>query len=338
MPRRNRRVRVNWESLDWKILDRLRDNFLSGAAADGPYWHTLTDLACYDFTFGQRIGWKWDAVLRELKLRDWTPPTGATVLDWGCGSGIAGRRVVEFFGAANFSRLLVHDRSALAMDFAEHQGRTVFPQLAVERASHRFLQGNEQVDVLVASHVLNELHGPDLAGLLALMARARTILWVEPGNHEVSRVLGSWRKKLLSAGLQAVAPCPHQAACGVLAAGHDRHWCHFFATPPAGIYADSGWVKFGQRAGIDLRSLPYSFLVLDRREPAAPAGLSRIIGEPRFYKGYAKIFSCDAGGVQELMVQKRDAPALLKALKYAVAPTLHRWTHAGGRITKIEPL
>ena len=330
---------MNWESLDWEILDRLRDNFLSGtAAAGGPYWHTLTDLECYDFTYGERIGWKWDAVLHELKLRHWAPPPGATVLDWGCGSGIAGRRVVEFLGAANGARLLVHDHSALAMDFAEHRGRAAFPRLAVDRASHRYLQGDEPIDMLVVSHVLNELDDPAHAELRTLAARAGTVLWVEPGTHEVSRALGGWRKKLLSTGLKAVAPCPHQAACSVLAAGNDRHWCHFFAAPPAGIYADSGWVKFGQRAGIDLRSLPYSFLALDRREPATPAGFSRIIGEPRFYKGYAKVFSCDTGGVQELMLQKRDAPELLKTLKHAADPVLHRWTHAGGRITKIEPL
>jgi hypothetical protein len=356
MPRRNRRARVNWESLDWEILDRLRDNFLSGTAAGGPYWHTLTDLECYDFTYGERIGWKWDAVLRELKLRRWAPPPGATLLDWGCGSGIAGRHVVEFLGADNCTRLLVHDHSALAVDFAEHQDRAAFPRLAVERASHRYLQGDEPIDVLVVSHVLNELDDPARAELRTLAARAGTVLWVEPGTHEVSRELGGWRKRLLSTGLKAVAPCPHQAACGVLAAGNDRHWCHFFATPPAGIYADSGWVKFGQRAGIDLRSLPYSFLALDRRPAAAlherrddadpdgghgpplQAGLSRIIGEPRFYKGYAKVFSCDAGGVQELMLQKRDAPELLKTLKHAADPVLHRWTHAGSRITKIAPL
>ena len=327
---------MNWESLDWEVLDRLRENFLSGAAAGGAYWHTLTDLECYDFTYGERIGWKWDAVLQELKLRDWRTPAGATVLDWGCGSGIASRRVVEFFGATSFARLLVHDHSALAMDFAWHHGRRRFPHLAVERATPRFLQGDEPIDVLVVSHVLNELHDPDLAGLIALMGRAGSILWVEPGTHEVSRVLGHWRKKLVGP-LHVVAPCPHQAACGVLAAGNERHWCHFFAHPPAAIYADSGWVKFGQRAGIDLRSLPYSFLALDRRFFAAPAGYSRIIGEPRHYKGYAKIFNCDAGGVNELMLQKRDAPELFKALKHASAPALHHWTHAHGRITQIDP-
>ena len=343
---------MNWASLDWEVLDRLRETFLSAARTDGAYWHTVTDLECYDFTFGERIGWKWDAVLRELQLRHWAPPAGATMLDWGCGSGIAGRRVAGFFGAAGFARLLVHDRSPLAMDFAEHRGRKQFPQLPVERASRRYLEGDEPIGLLVLSHVLNELDDTARAELTALCARAESILWVEPGTHEVSRSLGQWREKLRRGSLTAVAPCPHQAPCGVLAAGNERHWCHFFAAPPAGIHADSGWVKFGQRAGIDLRSLPYSFLALDRRPVAAlyerrdpdgghrpplQTGYSRIIGEPRRYKGYAKIFNCDAGGVTELQLQKRDAPELFKALKHAPGPALYRWTHAGGRITRIEP-
>ena len=378
---------MNWESLDWDILDRLRETFLSADKTAGPYWHTITDLECYDFTYGERVGWKWDAVLRELRLRELSPVPGGTILDWGCGSGIAGRRVVEFFGAANFTRLLVHDHSGLALDFAEHRGRQAFPTLPVERASVRDLRGDEPIGLLVVSHVVNELDENARAELTELCARARAILWVEPGTHEVSRALGGWREKLCSTGLQVVAPCPHQAACGVLAAGNERHWCHFFAPPPAGVYADSGWVKFGQRAGIDLRSLPYSFIALDRRtvgralrptpnnqsvgdkprptdlsdtdlsriigdQPSpslrstgprlvmegSQAGLSRIIGEPRHYKGYAKIFNCDASGVTELMLQKRDAPELFKALKHGADPSLHHWTHENGRITRIDPL
>lgn len=327
---------MNWETLDWEILDRLRGTFLSDAKSAGPYWHTITDLECYNLTYGERIGWKWDAVLTEAKQRNWTPPAGATVLDWGCGSGVAGRRVIDFFGPENITALRVHDHSELAMDFAEHHGRKLYPRLDVSRADTRFLRGSGPIGVLVLSHVLNELDETARAELAELCARAQTILWVEPGTHEVSRALGGWREKLRPAGLQAVAPCPHHAACGVLAAGNERHWCHFFASPPASLYADSDWVKFGQRAGIDLRALPYSFLVLDRRPFAATPGLSRILGEPRHYKGYAKVFACDAAGVAELMLQKRDAPELFKALKQGTAPTLHRWTHANGRITPIQ--
>ena len=328
---------MNWESLDWEVLDRLRQNFLSGAAAHGPYWHTITDLECYNFTYGQRIGWKWDAVLAELQRRQWRPPPGAVVLDWGCGSGVAGRNVVDFFGAASFAKLIVHDHSALALDFAEHHARQRFPALAIGRSTPRLLAGDEPIGLLVLSHVLNELHEADLIGLGKLLNRAMSVLWVEPGNHEVSRVLGQWRRKLAPA-FNVVAPCTHQAACGVLAAGNEQHWCHFFAPPPAGIQADSGWVKFGQRAGIDLRSLPYSFLALDRRPANQAAGWSRVIGEPRLYKGYAKIFNCDAGGVAELTLQKRTDPALFKELKRAGAPLVCRWTRDGGAVTAVEKL
>ena len=328
---------MNWESLDWEVLDRLRETFLTDKKSAGPYWHTITDLESYNLTYGERIGWKWEAVIAELKQRNWAPPAAATLLDWGCGSGIAGRRVVEAFGPDRFRQVFVHDHSELAMDFSTHIARENFPQLEVARADVRLLRGVEPIGVLVVSHVLNELDEIARADLAALCARAETILWVEPGTHEVSRALGGWRETLRATGLVPVAPCPHAAQCGVLAAGNERHWCHAFASPPANLYADSCWVKFGQRAGIDLRSLPYCFLALDRRNTPAAATHSRIIGHPRIYKGYAKVFNCDAGGVTELMLQKRDAPDLFKALKRGEAPALVRWTHANGRVSRIEP-
>ncbi len=352
---------MTWETLDWEVLDRLRETFLSGDKTAGPYWHTITDLECYDFTYGERIGWKWDAVLRELKAMNWSPgdatsPKPITILDWGCGSGIAGRRVVAAFGTTNFSRLIVHDHSQLALDYAEHHGRKAFPGFTVERATVRDLRGEEPIGLLVISHVVNELTDIARAELDALCERAQAILWVEPGTHEVSRALGAWREKLRSR-FRVIAPCPHQGTCGVLTAGNERHWCHFFAAPPTGLYADSGWVKFGQRAGIDLRSLPYSYLVLDTRSAGSalaptslaqtavavssdPTGkelpLSRLIGDAKVFKGYAKVFACDEAGVAELMLQKRDAPVLFKGLKQGTAPSLHRWTHENGRITRIE--
>ncbi|MEO6244773.1 MAG: hypothetical protein ABIQ12_04995, partial [Opitutaceae bacterium] len=108
---------MTWEDLDWNALGRLRAKFLSGTAATGPYWETRADLACYDFTYAERIGWKWDQVLRELRLRGWKP-AARNVLDWGCGSGIAARRVISFFGAENFDALTVWDHSPVACDFA----------------------------------------------------------------------------------------------------------------------------------------------------------------------------------------------------------------------------
>ncbi len=282
---------MNWASLDWAALDRLRETFLTGSSGD--YWRSRSDLDNYDFTYGQRIAWKWEAVLAELKRLNWTPPVDM-VLDWGCGSGIAGRRVRDFF---RLKSLRVYDRSTLAMDYAVEAG-------------HAARWSDEPPGVLVLSHVLNEiLDAP------AVIDRADAVLWVEPGTHADSRALIAMREQLRET-FHVVAPCTHQAGCGMLMPENDRHWCHFFAEPPVGIMADPNWVRFAQRAGIDLRSVPYSYLVLDRKSSAA--GGARVIGEPRFYRGHAKLLNCQSDGVREVTIQKRDDPELFRRLKKGV--------------------
>ena len=331
------------KNLDWRALDRLRDGFLNGTAAHGPYWQSASDLAAYDLTYGERIGWKWDAVLRELRLRGWTPPAHATtsgesrrtVLDWGCGSGVAGRRVAAFFGAENFSALHLHDHSPEAVAFATRTARATFPHLGVPR----WRPDSEPIGLLVLSHVLNELGPEARAGLLVLARRAAAILWIEPGTHADSRALQQIREELRGE-FHVVAPCTHQTACGLLAPGREHDWCHHFAPPPPAAFTDGNWVKFGARAGIDLRSVPYSFLALDRRAGAATPsdGLSHIIGRPKYFKGYVRFLNCDATGAAELMLQKRDDPALFKQLDRERGPLLYRWRREGNRALSGEPL
>ena len=348
---------MTWTDIDWAALDRLRGRFLRGAAGHEAYWTSPGDLANYDFTFGERIGWKWDAVFRELDLRGWKPScaamfdrehpsasvdrSGPAVLDWGCGSGVAGRRVVRWLGADRVAVLRVWDRSALAAGFAAGAAHACFPGLTVEQLTPGFFAGNEPIGVLVISHVLNELPAGDLRALRGLASRASVILWVEPGTPEVSRALIEIREQLRGR-FRLIAPCTHQAECGLLASANARHWCHHFAAPPPAIFADSNWVKFGQRAGIDLRSLPYSFLALERTArgpaPAGAADLARVIGEPRVYKGFAKVLSCDAAGVRELTLQKRDAPELLRELRRPANPLVVHWTREGDKVVGGELL
>ena len=187
---------MNWTALDWKTLDRLREGFLSGSAAKGPYWKSRDDLAHYDATYAERIGWKWDAVLRELKLRGWAPRV-RTVLDWGCGSGIAGRRTIAAFGPEAFDELRVWDHSPLAMEFAGEAAGKQFPALRVGSATAGFLGGDEPIGLLVISHVLTELPAAALAGLRKLIARAEAVIWVEPGTHAVARQLQQIREESL---------------------------------------------------------------------------------------------------------------------------------------------
>ena len=321
---------VTWETLDWGALDGLRRRFLEGSPTDGPYWRAWSDLASYDFTYAQRIGWKWDAVLGELARRGWQPPPGP-LLDWGCGSGIAGRRVLDFYGPAHFGVLRLDDRAPLAVRFAQAAAREAFPGLRV----HPWDGSKDPFVTLVVSHVLNELDAAGRARLGALLARAGAVLWVEPGTYADSRALIAFREEWL-ADFGVVAPCTHAARCGMLNAHNAPHWCHHFATPPPGLLNDGGWVRFGQRAGIDLRSIPYSFLVLERRglRPPAPGSLdeewSHVIGSPRLYKGYAKILNCSREDVAEVAVWQRDNPDLIRAYKKGGGPTLLRGHAAGG--------
>ncbi len=326
---------MTWEDLDWPALDRLRAGFLEGAPNSGPYWKSTSDLASYDFTYGERIGWKWDHVLRELKQRGWAP-SSRSVFDWGCGSGVAARRVISFFGADHFDSLLVWDHSPVAGDFAAEAATRAFPTLNVAQATPGFLTSAEPVGLLIISHVLNELPPEALDGLRALVARAEAVLWVEPGTHAVSRSLGALREEFRP-HFTVVAPCTHQNACPVLANGNERDWCHHFAPAPSEIFANSDWVKFGQRAGIDLRSLPYCFLALDRSPAAAaPAGLARIIGRPEHFKPYARVLNCDATGLAELTLLKRSDPALYKQLDRTKEPLVYRWRREGNSILGLE--
>ena len=68
---------------------------------------------------------------------------------------------------------------------------------------------------------------------------------------------------------------------------------------------------------MDLRALPYAFLVTEQRTLATalrePSDLQRILGWPRVYKGYARALVCGVEGVAELEVPQRAAPVVYKA-------------------------
>ena len=322
----------HWSSLDLATLRKLRTRFIERTAGERDYWKSAHELALYDATFGERIGWKWDAVLAELSARGWQPRS-RRVLDWGCGSGIAGRRVLAEW--PHIESLALHDRSSLARRFASERARTAHPQATLSEA-----RDVGPGTLLVLSHVLSELPSSELPALLALSRQAGEIIWVEAGTHVDSRRLVSEVREALLPEFSVVAPCTHQAQCGMLAGRNAPHWCHHFAPVPSAIFRDGKWVEFGRDLGIDLRSLPYSFLVLER--PAAhaqmPPDFSRVIGRPREATGYCKVLSCQADGVSEFMLQKRDAPELHRAFHKGRAGSTYRWSIERGRIVGGEPM
>jgi len=310
---------------DWQALDRLREIFLSGGGRHRDYWETDADLASYDATFAQRIGWKWDHVLAELAQRGWRP-LRAGLLDWGCGSGIAARAYLDHFGSEAVTQVYFWDRSPRARRFAVDRARRKYPGLAV------FEGLPSRLELVLLSHVLTELTAEQVEPLLALLGRAEAVLWVEPGTHDASRRLIEARERLRGT-FQVVAPCTHGAPCGLLAPGNEAHWCHHFAASPPAVFTDPFWGRFARLASVELRSLPLSYLVLDKRpQPALPLGAVRVIGRPRVFKAQATALACDAEVVGEFELRKRDQPAVFRRWSKGNCPGWQVWERVAGRI------
>ncbi len=300
------------EKIAWQIAEQLRDRFLSTEALrydNADYWRSLTVLKVYDETFGQRIGWKWNAVIDELLRKAISFPE--IILDWGAGTGIATRRLLTSY-SGDVKEVRLFDRSSLALEFAKGKITSDFPDIAVTTTSEG-LSAPEKPFALVISHVLGELTTQASASLIRLAESAQLILWVEPGTPELSLKLISIREKLRDR-FSVVAPCPHQNTCGLLGA-NSRDWCHFFASPPQEVFHSSFWREFSQKLKIDLRSLPVSFLVLARIATAKPKTLSRVIGRPRDYKGVVKALLCEpTGQVEERSFIKSKSKSLCQGL------------------------
>jgi hypothetical protein len=97
----------------------------------------------------------------------------------------------------------------------------------------------------------------------------------------------------------------------------ENDWCHFFAHAPTEFHQSGFWREFSRKVGVDLRSLPFSVLVLAKkpRPSRLPDEAHRIVGTPRTYKGYLKLQSCHGrDGVQEYILPQRADKQLFKKL------------------------
>lgn len=296
---------------DLERLQRLREGFLRAGEGVSPladYWRDRRDLELYDAVLAARIGRKWDAVLDEVVDRLPALHNLDTVVDWGCGTGIATRRLLE---RVEVGRLRLHDRSSRAIDFAKE----AVQQKAPGTECLRFLDDPvREPDLLLISHVLDELGVQAEADLLDRVESAKRVLWVEAGTQSVSRRLAAHRDRLRER-FHVVAPCTHSGGCPTLI-DNDRDWCHFFAEPDTEWFTDGDWVRLGRELGIDLRSLPYAFLCLTRvDEPTEPPGPRRLLGRAEVRPKQARFTVCSEAGLERIEQHKSTDPTLHRALR-----------------------
>jgi ribosomal protein RSM22 (predicted rRNA methylase) len=158
---------------------------------------------------------------------------------------------------------------------------------------------NGRFDLVLAANVLCEVvraNGFARAEALVTgiaeqtLARAGTIVVVEPGLRETARELHRLRDRLLGAGrLHVIAPCLHEAPCPALAT--DRDWC----------IADVPWVpppavrEIDRRTGLHKSSLKFAYLVLGAARPAEAPGEWRVVSDVLDMKGESRVYLCAEG-------------------------------------------
>jgi ribosomal protein RSM22 (predicted rRNA methylase) len=148
------------------------------------------------------------------------------LLDIGAGPGTAAWAAAETFPSL--------------VDFMSIDANTALRTLALDLFSRsprlstiRYKQGEaravlvntEPADLVVASYLLGEMGDTERTGLAGLMwaKTSDVLLIVEPGTPAGYARIIELRRQLIAVGAHVAAPCPHDAACPLVA----PDWCHF---------------------------------------------------------------------------------------------------------------
>lgn len=266
-----------------QAVDRLIANYRGTTPTDAPILRDRADVAAYA---AYRMPATFEAVHAALEAfaeatPDWTPTSHTDV---GGGTGAATWAVNATWPGDRAITVLDWSEPALAL------GREIATANPALRDAHwqRTRIGTDltlpATDLVTVSYVLNELTPADRTALVdTAAASAQTVVIVEAGTPAgYTRVIEA-RDRLIAAGFRVAAPCPHSAACPIVA-GED--WCHFSARVSRSSLHRQ--VKGG--------SLPYEdekfSYVAATRLPATPAP-ARVIRRPQIRKGQVLLDLCE---------------------------------------------
>ena len=247
------------------------------------------------------------ATLREA-APDFTPQS---LVDIGAGPGTASWAAVETWPA------LAH----VTMTDSNAAFRVIAKALAVGSdhaalMSATFIAGDVQAsaspraELVAASFVLAEISQANLRHVIAQLwaAASEVLVLIEPGTPAGFARIRAARAFLIEQGAGVLAPCTHAHACPI----HEPDWCHFSQRLPRS--RDHLKVK---GASVPFEDERYSYIVAARHGGQLP-NRSRIIAPPVESKSGITLPLCDAGGLHQAFVARRNREvyALLRKAKW----------------------
>ncbi|MET8446371.1 small ribosomal subunit Rsm22 family protein [Streptomyces sp. NPDC005209] len=265
-------------------VERLIANYRGDTPTDAPILRDRADVAAYA---AYRMPATFEAMRAALEafadaVPGWAP---GSHVDVGGGTGAATWAVSATWDGVRPVTVLDWAEPALALGRELAAANPALRDATWQRSRIGAALTIESTDLVTVSYVLNELSEADRAALVdAAAGAARAVVIVEAGTPAgYARVIEA-RDRLIAAGFQVAAPCPHSAACPIVP-GED--WCHFSARVSRSSLHRQ--VKGG--------SLPYEdekfSYVAAVRFPAEPAA-ARVVRRPQIRKGQVLLDLCEA--------------------------------------------
>ncbi|VIO70719.1 small ribosomal subunit Rsm22 family protein [Bradyrhizobium ivorense] len=221
----------------------------------------------------------------------------ASLLDVGAGPGTATWAASETF--SSLQRLTLLDANSalrtLAQELFRDSARLNDVSYLLGQAGALLAQA-EPADLIVASYMIGELSDAERAALAeALWSKTTdTLLVVEPGTPAGYARIIALRARLIAAGAHVVAPCPHDAACPLVA----PDWCHFSQR-----LQRSRAHKQVKGVDVPFEDERFAYVALSRAKVAARP--SRVLAQPDVGKVEIAAKLCTADGVVVAKIPRR---------------------------------
>jgi ribosomal protein RSM22 (predicted rRNA methylase) len=238
------------------------------------------------------------AALREV-CPDFLP---RTLIDAGAGPGTAAWAAQQF--AAFDQARLIDDNPhlrALALRLLASSPNPALRNATYEQGDlGALLARGAPADLVIASYVVGEAAPDALTGLADRLwsAAAGMLAVIEPGTTAGFQRIRALRAHLVAQGAHVVCPCPHDAACPIVA----PDWCHFVQR--LNRSRDHRQLK---GASLSFEDEKFSYVVLARDAP--PRIDARVLAHPAVTKSAVTAKLCVAGGIVTETTARRDRAA-----------------------------
>jgi ribosomal protein RSM22 (predicted rRNA methylase) len=282
-------------------VQRLIDVYRGTIATDVPVLRHAVDVAAYA---AYRMPATYAATkfaLNEVRMRvsGWQP---SSHLDIGGGTGAAAWAAAGVWPGPRPVAIVDWSEPALALG-RDLASCATEESLREAQWLHRPLEPSvvtKPADLVTLSYVLGELPAEVRDALIDRIAsQGQVVAIVEPGTPAgYARILAA-RDRLVEAGMDVVAPCPHNAGCPL---ERVRDWCHFAVRVNRSVAH-----RQLKDAALPYEDEKFSYVVASRAD-SRRAG-ARILRHPVQRKGLVQLRLCtEHRGVQREIVSKREGP------------------------------